>query len=458
MHVFSIAPPLAWARRHWLPLALFLVFAAVSVQYTLKAMESRSAVLRWREQLLLLDGSEDIYQKFTHPNSPIMALTLRPIAELPPLAGALVWFYLKVAMTFLLLHWIFKLVEDPDRPFPLWGKALAVLLSLRPMVGDLSHGNVNLYILFLVAGALYAFRQGRDFLSGVVLALAIASKVTPALFVPYFLWKRAWKSLAGVAAGLVLFVWLVPGLALGFAENAELFTSWRKQMIDPFLFGGQVAYSEHHNQSLPGLVVRLATESPSFTPDDGGSTSYHNLLNLEPKLADWLFVKTAMLAFAGLIVCACRTPTWPRATWRLAAEFSLVVLCMLIFSERTWKHHCVVLVLPFTVLTYYLAACRPRPGLRAYLICTLASVLLLMASTSTSLAGWESGKLAQVYGAYLWAHCLLVIAMAVVLLRREVVPGVHPAPELQISHCKVQIQIEAGVPTLARQSEIGNLR
>src|SRR5205823_14206012 len=33
----------------------------------------------------------------------------------------------------------------------------------------------------------------------------------------------------------------------------------------------------------------------------------------------------------------------PLATnlWPLAAEFSLIVLGMLLFSERTWKHHCV---------------------------------------------------------------------------------------------------------------------
>ena len=59
----------------------------------------------------------------------------------------------------------------------------------------------------------------------------------------------------------------------------------------------------------------------------------------------------------------CRTPARTGLGWRLAAEFSLVVLGMLIFSERTWKHHCVVLILPFSVLSYYLATCQPGPWL-----------------------------------------------------------------------------------------------
>ena len=32
------------------------------------------------------------------------------------------------------------------------------------------------------------------------------------------------------------------------------------------------------------------------------------------------------------------------------SEFALIVLGMLLFSERTWKHHCVVFMVPFAVL------------------------------------------------------------------------------------------------------------
>src|SRR5438552_445644 len=200
---------------------LLALFVAVSVQYSLKVLDarhgvqSRSAIQRWREQLLQLDAGENIYARFTYPNPPIMALMLRPIANLPPLAGALTWFYLKVAMALLAFAAIFRVVETPAMPFPPWAKALAVLMSLRPVVVDLSHGNVNLFILFLVVAVLYAFRHGWDLAAGVILALAIACKVTPALFVVYFFWKRAWWLLAGCAIGLVLFFGPVPAIFLG---------------------------------------------------------------------------------------------------------------------------------------------------------------------------------------------------------------------------------------------------
>jgi hypothetical protein len=353
-------------------------------------------------------------------------LLLYPLASLPPLVGALTWFYLKVAMTLAVFHWVFRLVERPEQPFPPWAKAVTVLLSLRPIMGDLSHGNVNLFILFLIVAALYAFHRQRDGLAGVLLALGIACKVTPALFVPYFLWKRAWKTLMGCVLGLGLFFGAVPACFLGWQENAERLAGWYEQMVKPYLVQGVVT-SEHNNQSLPGLVHRLTTHSPSFSTyveNQYTPVAYHNFLDLNANAARWL-LKGCMAVFAGLIVWVGRTPLVPRHGWRLAAEYSLVVLGMLLFSERTWKHHCVTLVLPFGVLTYYLAVLRPGPGLRTYLIGTLATVMLLMASTSTSLL--DAAKLTQVYGAYIWAHLLLVGAL-VVVLRRQTPAEESPAP------------------------------
>jgi hypothetical protein len=412
-------------------LGLLLIFVATSAQYTVKSFGGetvwRSAFLRWRPQILeLLDG-EDVYLKHNYPNAPIMPLLLSPLALLPEAVGSLCWFYLKVGMALLSISWTFRLVESPDRPFPPWAKILATLLSLRPLLGDLSHGNVNLFILFLVVGALYAFRHRCDLISGLALALAIACKVTPVLLVPYFLWKRAWKVLAACALGLVLFVGLVPGLFLGMEHNLLLFASWFERMVKPFVLDGVVT-TEHLNQSLPGLVYRLLTHSPSSIGYDQNDQpiplEFHNLLSLSPDMARWL-VKGFMALFALTVVWCCRTPTRPRHGWRLAAEYSLIVLGMLIFSERTWKHHCVTFLLPFSVIAYYLAVCRPGVSRRYYLIGSLAAVVGLMTLTARPGKGTTSwlgdSRLAHVYGAYVWAYVVLVAAL-VVLLRSEEKP------------------------------------
>ena len=112
----------------WFILALCLLFVAQSVQYAFKASGNSekvpgSAIVRWRDQLLHL-RDEDIYKRYNYPNPPIMALLLEPIAHLPPLAGSLCWFYLKLGMTLMAVLWVFRLIENPQRPFPDWAKAM----------------------------------------------------------------------------------------------------------------------------------------------------------------------------------------------------------------------------------------------------------------------------------------------------------------------------------------------
>lgn len=418
MHTGSPDLPKFAVRQRWFVIGLLVLFVALSIQYSIKAQANRSAILRWRGQLHEL-STEDIYERYTYPNPPIMALLLGPLSRLPPLIGSLTWFYLKVGMTLWCLWWVFRLIETPSRPFPPWAKAVAILLSLRPIMGDLVHGNVNLFILFLIVCSLVAFHHGRDFLSGILLALSIACKVTPALFIPYFLWKRSWRVLGGCAVGLGLFFVVVPGAFLGTERNLDLLESWAERMVHPYVIEGQVT-SEHPNQSLPGLAFRLATRSPSFRDQNGQPLQYHNLTDLNPKIVQG-FIKVCMATFALLVVWVCRTPTQPRTGWRLAAEFSLVVLGMLLFSERTWKHHCVTLLLPFSVLMYYLSTCQPSRNLRHYLIGSLAIVVVLMTTTSTTALDGLA-KLAQVYGAYVAAYLVLLVAL-VVLLRKSDQPA-----------------------------------
>ncbi len=160
MHATLSATTVAANRwQRWFLVALVLLFVGVGVQYTIKISggnDHRSAFLRWRGQILDLDHGVRIYDEHNYPNPPIMALMLWPLAALPPLVGAHAWFWLKAGMALLIYHWVFRLVREPGRPFPVWAQALAVALSIRPIVGDLTHGNVNIFIFFLVVGGMSA--------------------------------------------------------------------------------------------------------------------------------------------------------------------------------------------------------------------------------------------------------------------------------------------------------------
>jgi len=403
-----IAPHRYVSRRVFIG-GLLLLFTVLGVQYTFKALQNRSAFMRWREDILQI-GQTNIYERYQYPNPPIMALLLRPLAEVePPVAGALTWYFLKVVMALLSLAAVFRLIEAGGAPFPPWAKVIATLLSLRPLVGDLSHGNVNIFILFLVIACLYAWHKERDLAAGALLALAICCKVTPVLLVPYFAWKRQWRLLVGCAAGMALFLFLAPAAFLGWHENWSQLTSWWNQMIVPFVVRGEVT-SEHPNQSLPGLIFRLLTHSPSFVeyPNNVWTPSqYHNIADVGAATAR-LLIRICQAAFALTIVVVCRNKQ--RGGWRVAAEMGIILVGMLLFSERTWKHHSVTLMLPFAVLIYVLAVVSANRTRKLALIVLIGVAVALMFSASGILSPHEA-DLMQVYGAYTWAFLALLLCL-----------------------------------------------
>jgi hypothetical protein len=405
-------------RRLAFAVVILVVVAVSTARYAAKLekpgrtnQQTRSAFLRWREQVLALDRGADIYREFNYPNPPVMALLLRPFYRLDPTTGALAWFGLKVVLAGVALAWAVRLAHAPHPP-PDWAVAGTVLVSLHPILGDLSHGNVNIVIAFLVVATLELLRRQRDVAAGLVLALAVACKVTPALFLPYLVWKRWGRAAAAAGTGLVLWLVVVPGVALGFDRNAGLLESWFDTMMRPFVIDGRIT-SEHANQSLPGLLTRLLTDAPSslrYDPEDGHPVpdENHNLLSLSPAAVKWL-VRAGQAGFVLAVVGLCRTPRGVRAGPGVTAEYALIALGMLLFSERTWKHHAVTLMLPYAVLFAGLSR-RHRP----WLVGILVSVVALTLGPSTVGGHFQDEALA--YGSHTAAFLLLAAAVCMLLV------------------------------------------
>jgi hypothetical protein len=239
----------------------------------------------------------------------------------------------------------------------------------------------------------------------------------------YFLWRRSWTALAGMAVSLLVFVLLIPVAVFGWNNNLDYLQSWHHQMVAPYAAG--IVSSEHKNQSLPGLLHRMLSDEPSFSDYDGDRKivlETHNLVDWDRPVVQGIVVG-CMALFAALAMLACRGSLDPRSHLRLIGEYSIVILGMLLFCERTWKHHCVTLLLPFGVLAYGVSTPFLARGMRGYLAGTLVIVSLLMLSTSTGIFDKDIdiqdrlGKLAQVYGAYTGAFFVLLAAVATTLFR-----------------------------------------
>lgn len=397
-------------RANWAIWTILMIIAGCF--YAQKALEDRSAFVRWQHQVLQLFEGENIYNEMMFPNPPIMPISLYPLMALPPLAGAIGWFSLKVAMTVASILLCFRMVEEASWRIPPWAEGFVLLFSLRPILSDLHHGNINLLILFLIVTSIYSWRKGYDVVAGLLLALAITYKVTPALFVPYFLYKRSWRLVGWTMLGMGIFFLILPSLVLGIAFNAECLRMWWHRILSPYIEGGVISPMEI-NQSMVGVLTRLLTEGKVAA----GRYALHHRVNLvawDPKVVVYL-IKALSIALVGLLAWLCRTRTTRRDDGRLFGEFALVVLTMLIVSERSWKHHFVTLLLPYTYLVYQMSLPRLSGRVRWLLSGAVALSVFLMATTSSEIGSIfvkQGHKVALDYGMFLWAAVVLYIATA----------------------------------------------
>jgi alpha-1,2-mannosyltransferase len=333
---------------------------------------------------------------------------------LPPIEGAMTWYYVKVGLTVLSVWFCFQMVRADGRVIPSWVQGPVLLLSFRPILGDLHHGNNNLIILFLILACLMAWRKGHDVLAGLILGLAISYKVTPGLFLAYFAYKREWKTVGATFLGLILFLVIVPSFVIGPAFNYECMMTWWRRMLSPFLVNGD-ASDQEINQSMIGVLTRLLTDSKTGAGRYDVHIDHLNLVSWPPRLVSFL-VKTLALGVVGLLAVLCRTRTGRRDDPRMLGEFALVVLTMLFVSERSWKHHFVTVLLPYVYLTYRAGVAPLSMKVRVALTSVLVLSAALMATTSSELGGLfarhQGHKIAQGYGMFLWAGVVLYIATA----------------------------------------------
>ena len=185
---------------------------------------------------------------------PYFALALAPAAMLSYVASYLSWLLLNTVLFILALALLQRYASlTRDGALLLWVAAVAFL----PLLAALTQGQTSFLILALLAGVFFAARTGRDWLTGVLLALAL---IKPPIVLPFlllFLVRRRWGVVAGFAAtglclALVPALLFGPGIDRGYLDTLSAAMSWRAQ------FG----YGPEWNHSFAGLA-QLLLSSPA---------------------------------------------------------------------------------------------------------------------------------------------------------------------------------------------------
>ena len=366
-----------------------------------------------------------------HPNMPFVVMLLTPMAYLSPQAAAIVWNILKLLALVATVLMAVRMVNHNGLRMPDWIVGLAMLWALAFLMGDIRHGNTNIFVLTAITLHLWLYRKGKDWLSGGALALAICLKMTPALFILYWLYQRSWKVLAATMLMLITFAVVVPVAAIGPQQYSRMTGDWLRNLIQPGLVKGDW-YPIHINQSLSGVAGRYLLSGPGgnieWNPDDypyeaQTKFAWINVVSLSPQAAK-LVVRIGQTLIVLLMAWAIGWRRLPRDDGRRGLHYALVVAGILLLNQRTWGHHAAILLIGDLAVWYAIAFARvSRRARLASLVMMLASLATFAATPVATLVAYiadlaeqaeDWGNVVEAYGP-MFLHFLLVFLSAVVL-------------------------------------------
>jgi alpha-1,2-mannosyltransferase len=348
------------------------------------------------------------------PNPPIVIAVLAPFTHLSAPAAQLCWTLLKTAMAIAILWLCISMVERAGIQLHPAALVVAVVAWLCPLAVDMQQGNTNLLMLLPLCAGLWAAQcqtPRRDLLAGVLVAFAVSVKVTPLIFLIYFLLRRRWYVVAGMIVGLPLWLLVVPGIAFGWAQNLLWLQQWTRIMIVPFVMQGHVVYS--NNQSLPSLLLRLLGHVAAFDSNHPGHAAvYINLANLAPHTVAWITRGLlVVLGLSGLFWMRRTLANFKTPHWIL--EIGAVCVFMLWASERTWEHHYVteILALLATAMVCSLPSAPPRLRHWAMTALVLCAIFANLTTDAARIIGADASLYARAYGAFVVPSFLLIAVL-----------------------------------------------
>ncbi|AQA04839.1 alpha-(1-2)-phosphatidylinositol mannosyltransferase [Mycobacterium sp. MS1601] len=347
---------------------------------------------------------------FTYP--PLSAVVFAPFAWLPlPAASAvmtLITLVLLVVSTVIVLNRLDFWADGPDRT---WVRrtfvamaAVALAVShLEPLRANFEFGQINVVLMTLVIADLVPRRT--PWPRGLLLGLAIALKLTPAVFLVYLALRRDGR--AAVVAIATFVAATVLGCVLAWRDSWEY---WTTTLRDTDRIGNSTLNT---NQNIAALLAR-----------EEYSETVHFAL--------WTAACLAALALA----------VWAGRRVLRADEPVLALTCIALFglvvSPVSWSHHW-VWTLP-TLIVLAVAAWRRRSV--ALAAATLAGIALLVWTPIELLpehreadASWWRQLLG---GSYVWWALAVIVTVGVVVTQKVSRPrspeAASPAPESQALH------------------------
>ncbi len=290
-------------------LAVVIVFAA-----TYNALDFR--IYMWGGHAVTDDTRLYLAQAYGHwfTYSPFAAIVFVPVAVLPLALARVLWDLVSVAALAYSCVIMLKLAGYRPSRIMVAG-VVAAAMALDPVYQTLFLGQINLILLALILTDMWRVSRGRS--AGIGVGIATAIKLTPAIFIVFFLLARRTKA-AFIAAGTFVFCGLIGFLVA--PRSSKLY--WEHLFYDTKRVGAPYI----SNQSPYGTTIRIA----------GG----------QGHIGGWWVVIPVAFAVIGLAAATilARRHDWLGAT-------AVTGTTGLLVSPISWAHHW-VWILPALLLLW----------------------------------------------------------------------------------------------------------
>lgn len=338
------------------------------------------------ENLKKLEALKGNLGSYIYP--PTFAFLLMPMAQLDYPLASLFFFLINFLCLLLSLFLIHKMIPSPNI---ILVYIISLLFSYRFLENHIINNQVAFILIFLILLSVYT---KSSWLAAILLSLGIVIKITPGIFILYFLYKRRYLILILTVVFLAFWL-LLPSLA-GHEYNMLQLKNWYLLVLDNAM-KNPIFRAWKNNQSL------LATLAKYFL---NGA----DLLN-QPRYS-MPFVSLSATTVKGMFYALTVTILAP-LFWRMkkGIEDNLLLACLFILSVVlsgvSWIHSFSVLLFSFVYAVNFL---YERQELKRYRI-ILGVVGLMFILLGRQFIGSGMEDTAMMYSVYLYVSLALYILL-----------------------------------------------
>lgn len=273
------------------------------------------------------------------PSTLTSSLLVLPLSWMPALLANRCWLVLNLGLLPLIAALLRTITSFS------WARiGVIVFLAVAPLHSNFLLGQVHLCMLLLLTLAAWFYLMDRDFFAGLLIAIAAALKIYPALFLLFFVLKRRWRATAGLACGLAASL-VISASMFGVSACRRYFREvlpWglRGEIIDPYSTGWD---------SLNALLRRLFIFEPELNP-----FPVAHLPHLYALLHSLAHAVILVVFFWAIVLKG-------GSRSRRKLEWSVFCFLLLLLSSEPLPYHFVILVLTAALAVDYLLG-RGRSG------------------------------------------------------------------------------------------------